>query len=1026
MSNDIVKKSDRLTPNLPDEVPPMIARPTTEQAGSIDVKSNDFYDADIGSDAWIKEQGGSAAPAPDSYDKQTGAVENKSMERTPTKEEQPKKQYEGWSLIPTGDPKAQTFPGGDDEKKEDKSVKALKSKTEAGYMVYGLHPNAYEPFMSTDDENFSEIGNVVKMGKAHSLVVDLYPALPKFYNSEGDRGLQLFNLDLAKGKEVWHSIIKPLEKYITYHKPPSPLRLAVQNDMSIAEQWDHSFGETNFESMANVGSPTIQELKSVTGTYSVTELLDKALENNEYAQSLKNMAGPGIELAGAMKDAALSYAGISPSLAKTFMQLIEGSKVDFPTIWRGSSYSPQYQLTCRLYNPVPTNPYAYKRFILTPLAYILAFACPTSDSKYTYTYPLMVKARCPGLFYIPAGFISSVQLIKGGDTMDITFQQQPGMVDIRFTIESLYGTMVASRELEEKDENGEEVKNYITGSEEMEKDGDRLTLKKYIANMWDWFDFDPIGTEKKKEEDQKKKEVPPLVSSLENMGSMLDKVLSRVSNLPNSIAKTLAAGLGELGLGGGILDSMGLSKVAGLVGGTLSSVTGMMNMVDGHILNGLFGTLDLVNMVRDPLSSLGVDIFVKDINELNPFKGVKDQINGYKSILGSIKGDKFKAGVTDMTRGFEIPKWFGLGPIINTLNQGANDIFGFVGNITNVIDFASATLDNVTNEANEVLGIINGFSTIGSVSVGSVTQSVERLKDSFSRIIDVKNNAITSVSTCGLNLLSTVDALRDLGMSLTECPGMVAELLGYDDFETSLMGQFMNAMADLFDPDGQVDIVDEPEDVIDYSDIASVLRNIPTRMMYTLEYMEECADEIFGEDADSSVIDYSTMSIDQIREILMRDEVPENSSLDVDMIEEDNLRSEIESLDLDIATDFQDSLSALSDIIQNKDSTQVDFENQVATCKDMCNSYIDLLNTMSGLMDKISNVMNEIQTNIINDEMLDNIDQEMDNYRDKVKNGTADKNGIDTPVGISAMENALIKVEDFISNEVRKNYSYDN
>ncbi len=125
--------------------------------------------------------------------------------------------------------------------------------------------------------------------------------------------------------------------------------------------------------------------------------------------------------------------------------LLSGSKVDFPSIWKGAGYTSSKSITVRLYNPVPTSHDAYIKYIVWPILQILAFVVPQSDaddgSSVTYHSPVLCTACCPGLWEIKAGYVSSVEVVKGGEANDLNFEHHPGMVDIRIGFGELYNVL---------------------------------------------------------------------------------------------------------------------------------------------------------------------------------------------------------------------------------------------------------------------------------------------------------------------------------------------------------------------------------------------------------------------------------------------------------------------------------------------------------------------------------------------------------------------------------------------------------
>lgn len=311
--------------------------------------------------------------------------------------------------------------------------------------IIGLPPLAY-----MGDDNVSEY--VEKKILQSMIVLELTPASPNYAGSDGETSLNIFTMDEEKGETNFKKIITntgvdPLEL---------PLKIAVLNDVSISESWSSDFGESRFEDMANFGSSLFRELRYITGQNTITGVsssIGKGVTGP--LKSLLSMSGvPGSNMLDTIQNGLLNAANTAESFVrnrsgatgKGLLQLATGSRVDFPMVWQGSNFTPSYAFTVRLYNPYPTDNNAYNQYIIRPLINILAFMTPLSDSDYTFGFPILCKVKCPGLFGLEAAYIASVDVIKGGDSNDISFRHRPGTVDLRFTIGALYNTMIAKGE----------------------------------------------------------------------------------------------------------------------------------------------------------------------------------------------------------------------------------------------------------------------------------------------------------------------------------------------------------------------------------------------------------------------------------------------------------------------------------------------------------------------------------------------------------------------------------------------------
>lgn len=145
---------------------------------------------------------------------------------------------------------------------------------------------------------------------------------------------------------------------------------------------------------------------------------------------------------------------------RLFSQVATGSRIDFPNVWKNSSFGPSWSFTVRLYNPFPFDRVTTNYFISGPLSAILALGLPITKDGTTYSWPFLLKCRIPGYLDATPSFIQSMTVIKGGDQQQVGFNQRLGIVDVRIDLGCLYSTLLATTG---------EIKNP-----------DRPTLKKYI------------------------------------------------------------------------------------------------------------------------------------------------------------------------------------------------------------------------------------------------------------------------------------------------------------------------------------------------------------------------------------------------------------------------------------------------------------------------------------------------------------------------------------------------------------------
>jgi len=292
-------------------------------------------------------------------------------------------------------------------------------------------------------------------------LVALYPAYPKTGTSITQEGLQLYDIDEGIGRTKYNQILTSVGAREINGRC---LYVAVLNDTSISESFGIEFGESKFEGISNFASSTLSEIKFITGAptgFAGMQTMGKTAR--EAGGILGTVGGAAVAAAGKLGEQLTKLVG---AVGKAeFANILSGSKVDFPMIWTGASYAPSYSFTVRLYNPNPSSESAYNKFIVEPIARLLAFTMPIADSGSTFSFPVICRAVCPGLFQLDGAFISSIDVIKGGETNDFSFTQRPGSVDLKVTINDLYNTMVA----------------HVGDSEA--HDVNRPTFQKYIGSL---------------------------------------------------------------------------------------------------------------------------------------------------------------------------------------------------------------------------------------------------------------------------------------------------------------------------------------------------------------------------------------------------------------------------------------------------------------------------------------------------------------------------------------------------------------
>lgn len=329
--------------------------------------------------------------------------------------------------------------------------------------VIGLPPNyLFDQGLASSDS---------ELVLASMPIMAIYPAYPGV--PDGERaGLQTFNLKYERGREVYKLILDSAfgEDRSIYSTDEHCIYVAFTNDASLTESFSSEFGESRFEQLGNMTAGAAEELRYMTGETSMGKAVKSMGESMGPILGTLTKAGGGLVGLG---ESALETLSGGAGLSK----ILSGSKIDFPMMWKGSAYAPSYSVSIRLYNHNPRDFRLHKKLIVEPLAKLLAFVIPISDSPSTFTYPVLCSVSCPGLFMLKAAYVSSIEVIKGGDANDISFIQRPGIVDVKMTFSDLYGSMIAED---------------VSKTEGFAKDPFRPTFKEYIDHLVSFTDL-PAG-----------------------------------------------------------------------------------------------------------------------------------------------------------------------------------------------------------------------------------------------------------------------------------------------------------------------------------------------------------------------------------------------------------------------------------------------------------------------------------------------------------------------------------------------------
>ena len=284
-------------------------------------------------------------------------------------------------------------------------------------------------------------------------LVKIYPGIPSF-----TKGLTLFSR-----KPAWSSAsrVPGAQSYLQMlddhgyglsqpigggNGADGCLVMAYQADSFPSDSFTNEYGENFLQGLTSVGSEAAASLAQIRGARNMGQVFDAVTGDiskmGEWGEFAAGALQAGGQMLGNTARALLPKAvtgGID-----VVSKLMAGSRIDFPMVWKSSSFQPSYTMTIRLYNPNPASESATKKYIAAPIAAIMLLGVPVSDDGITYSWPFIHKITSPGIYNLEPAFISNITIIKGGDQQQIAYNQRLGVVDIRIDFGSLFSSMLSS------------------------------------------------------------------------------------------------------------------------------------------------------------------------------------------------------------------------------------------------------------------------------------------------------------------------------------------------------------------------------------------------------------------------------------------------------------------------------------------------------------------------------------------------------------------------------------------------------
>ena len=195
----------------------------------------------------------------------------------------------------------------------------------------------------------------------------------------------------------------------------------VEKGVDTSESFSNETGESSIASAANQTAQSAQDRKFGT------------------ANGQTGIAGID-SIIGTISAALTSATAFSAETASLATVLAGGGNLDFPEVWKSSSFSKSYHFNMSLRTPYG-DPYSILQNLYIPLALILAGGLPRGIGAAAYTSPFICRAYCKGMFAVPLGMITSISVKRGADQFGWTSGFLPTCIDISFEIKDLSPVM---------------------------------------------------------------------------------------------------------------------------------------------------------------------------------------------------------------------------------------------------------------------------------------------------------------------------------------------------------------------------------------------------------------------------------------------------------------------------------------------------------------------------------------------------------------------------------------------------------
>lgn len=291
-------------------------------------------------------------------------------------------------------------------------------------------------------------------------VATIYPGIPSF-----EFGIDLFNrlnafdsgLFDSRDQKSNNNYYLPMLRKHGYNLDKNihinGLKVAYIADNFPTDTFTNEYGENFLQKFTDVASEGAASIAQMFGARDVRDVGRQIIgraqgSNNKGIGKIGEMANQASKYIGDLGQTLFGNTG--SRMANMIGSLAAGSRIDFPMVWKSSSFQPSYTMTVRLYNPNPGSLRSTQKYIIGPIAAIMLLGIPISQDSSTYSWPFLHKVSSPGIYNLDPAYIQNITVVKGGDQQQISYRQSLSIVDVRIDFGSLFSSMLATSDSSEK------------------------------------------------------------------------------------------------------------------------------------------------------------------------------------------------------------------------------------------------------------------------------------------------------------------------------------------------------------------------------------------------------------------------------------------------------------------------------------------------------------------------------------------------------------------------------------------------